>query len=57
MAKKTVLNPAGKDPHERPAFRRLAREIGEALMPPPVEDDDDPDDRSQHSYLEDDDFQ
>jgi len=51
MAEKTVLNPAGKDPHERPAFRRLAREIAEALMPTDAEED--PDDRSQHEPTDD----
>ena len=39
MAEKSVLNPAGKDPRERPAYRRLCREIAEALMP--AADDDD----------------
>jgi len=41
MAAKTVLNPAGKDPRERSAYRRLCREIGEALMPDDVTGEDD----------------
>jgi hypothetical protein len=53
MAKKTVLNPAGNDPHERPAFRRLAREIAEALAPDDGVTGEADDDRSQHDPADD----